>query len=85
MTPQQQLKPLSLSILGVEPLDEFIREIADFIYSRIATRPPDLDGQIEVEAKLGLLKFRDADVRVGFPVLSETSEFYPDVSIHPFL
>ncbi|KAL5501506.1 CET1 [Sanghuangporus vaninii] len=66
------LKPLSLSILGVEPLDEFIKEVADFIHNRIATRPPDLEGQIEVEAKLGVLKYRDADVRVAFPVRSET-------------
>ncbi|EJC98104.1 mRNA capping enzyme [Fomitiporia mediterranea MF3/22] len=64
------LKPLSLSILGVEPLDEFIREIADFIYECIRTRP-DVDGQVEVEAKLGLLKYRDDNVRVAFPVRSE--------------
>lgn len=72
--PSSQLQPLSLSILGVEPLDEFIREIADFIHSKIATRPPDLEGHIEVEAKLGLLKYREADLRVAFPVRSETSE-----------
>ena len=33
------LPPLSPSILGVEPFDEFIMEIADFIYHMIKTRP----------------------------------------------
>ncbi|KAI5122797.1 hypothetical protein M0805_000140 [Coniferiporia weirii] len=67
-----QLRPLSLSILGVEPIDEFIREIADWIHGLIQSRPPDMIGQIEVEAKLGLLKYRENNVRVAFPVLVET-------------
>src|SRR6267142_788259 len=36
------LPPLSLSILGVEPLDEFIREVADFVHHLIKTRPAEL-------------------------------------------
>lgn len=68
------LKPLSLSILGVEPLDEFMREIADWIHGLIMSRPQDLGGQIEVEAKLGVLKYKHEDARVNFPVLVETSE-----------
>ncbi|KAF7365337.1 mRNA-capping enzyme subunit beta [Mycena venus] len=39
------LPPLSLSILGVEPLDEFIREIADFIHYTIVNRPPRYPGK----------------------------------------
>jgi polynucleotide 5'-triphosphatase len=67
------LPPLSLSILGVEPLDEFIREIADFIHHLIATRPPDLQGEIEVEAKMGVIKDRGTGNRLQLPVLVETS------------
>lgn len=65
--------PLSLSILGVEPLDEFIREIADFVHEKIM-RVPNAQGTIEVEAKLGLLKFKEMDARLDRPVRVETSE-----------
>lgn len=67
------LPPLSLSILGVEPFDEFIREVADFIHHMIVTRPPDTPGTIEVEAKIGVLKDRNSGQRLQFPVLVETS------------
>ena len=71
----QPLRPLSLSILGVEPTDEFILEIADWIHSLIKARPAGLDGQIEVEAKLGVLKYKDANTRLKHPVRVETSTF----------
>ncbi|KAF5389190.1 hypothetical protein D9757_003413 [Collybiopsis confluens] len=64
------LPPLSLSILGVEPLDEFIKEIADFIHHMIISRP-DLPGKVEVEAKIGLLRERNGG-RLLLPVLVET-------------
>ncbi|KAF7346178.1 mRNA-capping enzyme subunit beta [Mycena sanguinolenta] len=64
--------PLSLSILGVEPLDEFIKEIADWIHYTIMNRPPDLQGKVEVEAKVGLLRDRDTNQRLMLPVLVET-------------
>ena len=67
------MQPLSLSILGVEPLDEFIREIADWIYDIIMSRP-DIPGQVEVEAKLGIMKYRERDQRLAHPVRVETSE-----------
>jgi polynucleotide 5'-triphosphatase len=67
------LPPLSLSILGVEPLDEFIREVADFVHHSIITRPLDLQGEIEVEAKIGVLKERGTGNRLYLPVLVETS------------
>ena len=67
------LPPLSLSILGVEPLDEFIREVADFIHHLISTRPADLKGEIEVEAKIGVLKDRGTGNRLQLPILVETS------------
>ncbi|KAJ7505436.1 CYTH-like domain-containing protein [Mycena galericulata] len=66
------LPPLSLSILGVEPLDEFIKEIADFIHYTILNRPPDLQGNVEVEAKVGLLRDRASGQRLMLPVLVET-------------
>ncbi|KAJ7366731.1 CYTH-like domain-containing protein [Mycena albidolilacea] len=67
-----KLPPLSLSILGVEPLDEFIREIADFVHYTIANRPPDLQGKVEVEAKVGLLRSRDTNQRLDLPILVES-------------
>lgn len=69
------LPPLSLSILGVEPLDEFIKEIADFIHHMIISRP-DLPGNVEVEAKIGLLRERGGG-RLSLPVLVETSMCVP--------
>ncbi|KAE9393868.1 mRNA capping enzyme [Gymnopus androsaceus JB14] len=65
------LPPLSLSILGVEPLDEFIKEIADFIHHMIISRP-NLPGNVEVEAKIGLLRERGGGGRLECPVLVET-------------
>ena len=70
------LPPLSLSILGVEPLDEFIKEIADFIHHMIATRPDHLHGNVEVEAKVGVLKERTSGQRLALPILVETSTCY---------
>jgi polynucleotide 5'-triphosphatase len=71
------LPPLSLSILGVEPLDEFIREIADFVHHMIMTRP-DIGGpdtKVEVEAKVGVLRDRVQGLRLSLPVLVETSQY----------
>jgi len=65
------LPPLSLSILGEEPIDEFIREIADFIHHMIATKA-NFTGHVEVEAKIGVLKDRLSGQRVALPVLVET-------------
>jgi hypothetical protein len=70
------LPPLSLSILGVEPLDEFIREVADFVHHLIATRPVDLQGEIEVEAKIGVLRERGTGNRLQLPILVETSMIF---------
>jgi hypothetical protein len=69
------LPPLSLSILGVEPLDEFIREVADFVHHLITTRPAELRGEIEVEAKIGVLRDKVTGNRLQLPVLVETSMF----------
>jgi len=67
------MPPLSLSILGVEPVDEFIREVADFIYHMIGMRPRDLPGaMVEVEAKIGILRDRLSGNRLSLPVLTET-------------
>jgi polynucleotide 5'-triphosphatase len=75
-TSSSVLTPLSLSILGVEPLDEFIREVADFIHHLITTRPADLKGNIEVEAKIGVLKDRGTGDRLQLPILVETSVIF---------
>ncbi|KAF8073911.1 CYTH-like domain-containing protein [Lyophyllum atratum] len=71
------LPPLSLSILGVEPLDEFIKEIADFIHHMIVTRPREQDGSfvvgnVEVEAKIGVLRDKSTSQRIMLPVLVES-------------
>ncbi|KAI0693228.1 hypothetical protein BC835DRAFT_1306840 [Cytidiella melzeri] len=65
------LPPLSCSILGVEPLDEFIREIADFVHHMIMTRSERV-GNVEVEAKVGVLRNKGTGQRLVFPVLVET-------------
>ncbi len=70
--PERNMPPLSLSILGVEPLDEFIREVADFVHHMIVTRA-DRTGVIEVEAKIGVLRDRTNGQRLQLPVLVETS------------
>ena len=74
-SPLTNIPPLSLSILGVEPVDEFIREVADFIHHMIGMRPRDLPGaMVEVEAKIGILRDRLSGNRLNLPVLTETSE-----------
>lgn len=72
------LPPLSLSILGVEPLDEFIREVADFIHHMIGKRPEGA-GQVEVEAKIGVLRDKTSGQRLQLPVLVETSACAPSL------
>lgn len=68
------LPPLSLSILGVEPLDEFILVVADFIHAMIRERPEHLqNGKIEVEAKIGVLREKNGSQRIALPVICETS------------
>lgn len=75
-TPGSNLPPLSVSILGVEPFDEFIREIADFVHHKIMTRPNiHPQAKVEVEAKLGVLRDRTSGQRLMLPVLVETSVF----------
>ena len=74
MNNPSNLPPLSVSILGVEPLDEFIREIADFVHHMVTTRSNmSPDAKVEVEAKLGVLKDRTTGKRISLPVLVETS------------
>ena len=69
------LPPLSLSILGVEPLDEFILEIANFVHHMIMTRPDFSDAKVEVEAKIGVLRDSGSGHRLMLPVLVETSQY----------
>ena len=81
----QPLQPLSLSILGVEPLDEFIKEIADFVHHMIKTRPDHPNAKVEVEAKIGVLRDRNTAQRLALPVLVETSTCHFSWSLHPLL
>ncbi|KAJ7069902.1 CYTH-like domain-containing protein [Mycena amicta] len=67
----EHLPPLSISILGVEPLDEFIKEIADWVHFQISNAPPDVQGKIEVEAKVGILRDR-SNQRLMLPILVES-------------
>jgi len=68
-----EMPSLSLSILGVEPVDEFIKEVADFVHHTIMTRPDIPNAKIEVEAKIGILRERLSGQRLALPVLVETS------------
>ncbi|KAG8214630.1 CYTH-like domain-containing protein [Butyriboletus roseoflavus] len=73
MNNSPNLPPLAVSILGVEPIDEFVREIADFVHHMVTTRPNmGPDAKVEVEAKLGILKDRITGKRISLPVLVET-------------
>ena len=74
------LPPLSLSIVGVEPLDEFIREVADFVHHMVVTRPEYPGSKVEVEAKIGVLRDRMTGQRLALPVRVETST-YPFLSL----
>ncbi|KIY62843.1 mRNA triphosphatase CET1, partial [Cylindrobasidium torrendii FP15055 ss-10] len=65
------LPPLSLSILGVEPMDEFIKEIADFVHAMIMSRP-NVAGNIEVEAKIGIVREMVKGPRLWIPSMVET-------------
>ncbi|KAK2465371.1 hypothetical protein APHAL10511_002725 [Amanita phalloides] len=80
ITKHGPLPPLSLSIVGVEPLDEFIKEVADFVHHMIMTRPDYPGSRIEVEAKIGVLRDRTTGQRLALPVLVETI-LRPDMDI----
>lgn len=58
-------------------MDEFIREIADYIHHMIMTRPDAAagDAKIEVEMKVGVLRDRTSGQRLKLPVLVETSQY----------
>ena len=71
---QHQLPALSLSILGAEPLDEFVREIADFVHQMVKSHYREgTNVRVEVEAKIGVLRERTSGQRLALPVLAETS------------
>lgn len=61
---------LEHSIINVEPIDEFIKEVADFIHRLIANRRQ----HVEIEAKIGVLKDSTGQ-RIRLPVTTETSKF----------
>jgi hypothetical protein len=68
-------RELSISILNVEPLDEFIKEIADFIWTKIYEANVSGNTQVEVEAKLGIIRDRRTGERIALPTMSEISQF----------
>lgn len=61
-------------MLNVEPLDEFVREIGDFIYTKITEANVQGNVQVEVEAKLGFLRDRRSRERLLLPTMTETSK-----------
>jgi len=67
---------LEPSIINAEPLDEFIREIADWILRNAAPL-----SHVEIEAKIGILIDSRTNKRLNLPVLSETilSPDYPEL------
>ena len=69
------LPPLSVSILGVETLDELISEVAEFVNNMIMNRATELKGQVEVEEKIGVLKDKGNGRRIEITVLVENSEW----------
>lgn len=58
---------LEHSILNVEPMDELVREIADFVHRHIVNRTE----HVEIEAKVGVLKDQTGQ-RIRLPVGVET-------------
>ncbi|KAK4047664.1 mRNA-capping enzyme subunit beta [Microbotryomycetes sp. JL221] len=74
------ISSLEPSIFNVEPIDEFTREVADWLWSFAKTLPwKDSTRPVEVEAKLGILvqKTNSKDkipTRISFPVAIETSK-----------
>lgn len=68
--PSNSLEP---SIFNVEPIDEFTREVADWLWGFCA--PLDWD-KVEIEAKVGMLvDSRNGNQRVYLPVPTEASTF----------
>ena len=65
---QFRLEP---SFVNHEPLDEFIREVADWVYYHANGQP-----NIEVEAKFGTHLSEETGTRVRLPILIESSKFY---------
>lgn len=63
--------PLEPSFVNHEPLDEFIREVADWIYYHANGQP-----NIEVEAKFGMHINEEASTRLRLPILVESSRQY---------
>jgi hypothetical protein len=63
--------PLEPSFVNHEPLDEFIREVADWIYSHANGEP-----NIEVEAKFGTQIDEGSGTRLRLPILVESSKYH---------
>lgn len=61
-------------MLGVEPLDELIREVADWVHYVVMNRQ-ELAGTVEVEAKIGVLRDTATGQRLNLPVLTETGMY----------
>ncbi|GAA98734.1 hypothetical protein E5Q_05422 [Mixia osmundae IAM 14324] len=61
------IRPLEASMLGLAPIDEFTREVADWIWAFTRTLE-----NVEIEAKLGTLIDNRTQARIIFPVAVET-------------
>ncbi|GJJ15658.1 hypothetical protein Clacol_009936 [Clathrus columnatus] len=67
LVPSGSKPALEHSILNVEPVDEFIRDVADFVHRLIANRRE----YVEIEAKIGVLRDSSGQ-RIRLPVATET-------------
>ncbi|RIA97112.1 mRNA triphosphatase CET1 [Glomus cerebriforme] len=67
-SPEIQLLPAALehSIFGVQPTNDFVRVVSDFLYMQVGKE------NVEIEAKLGVLLDKKTRERIRLPVYCET-------------
>lgn len=63
-------------MFGVDPRDEFAVVVSEWIWQELQTIDPG-DGQIEIEAKLGVLIDQTTQQRVQLPIRTETITDFP--------
>ncbi|KAK4046454.1 mRNA-capping enzyme subunit beta [Microbotryomycetes sp. JL201] len=75
--PGHKLQPLEPSIFNIAPIDEFTKEVADWLWGFVKTTPwRDPANPVEIEAKIGTLIMANEKPglsrRIDFPVAIET-------------
>lgn len=74
--PSNLLGPWEDSIMGVKPTEELVRQVADFIFQHVVSRPDlgELQSRgvdVEIEAKMGQFIESSSGQRISLGVLSE--------------